>query len=115
MTENDYSIANSIPMDLERMRGYLQQLYGVPVVLREQGTTSVKCAYCGKLHQHVGPPGHYIAGCDDKHRNVGIVIGQRSFHTNYGYDIYDYRETGRVNELIHDSGTVAVVDEEKQF
>jgi hypothetical protein len=112
---NDYSIANSIPMNLEQMRVYLQELHGVPVVLREQGTTSVKCTYCGKLHEHGGPPGHYVALCDDMDRfNVGVVVGQRSYIPNYGYTLYDYRENGRVNELIHDSDMVAGVDEETE-
>jgi hypothetical protein len=51
MTNNNH-IADGVPIDLEQMRGYLQELYGVPVVLRKKGTTGVKCPYCMKKHDH---------------------------------------------------------------
>jgi hypothetical protein len=95
------TIADGIPMDLEGMRLYLQNFYSVPIVLRMQGETAVKCAYCSITHHHGGPPGHQNALCDEENRcSVGVVIGSRSFHPNYGYDIYEYKVNDRVNELI---------------
>jgi hypothetical protein len=101
MASNDNKIADGIPMSLEQMRIYLQGYHGIPIVLRQQGTTAVKCVYCGKLHEHMGPPGHYVAGCDEKDRlNGGVAIGQRYFTNNYGYTVYDYKEAWGINELI---------------
>ena len=99
---NENSIANGVPMDLEQMRGYLQENHGILIVLRQQGTTRVKCPYCGKMHDHGPQPGHHVAGCDDNDRNngVGIVVGERFFVPNYGYTIYEYKEGNGVNELM---------------
>lgn len=98
---NENSIASGVPMDLEQMRVYLQGLYGNPVVLREQGTTNISCPYCFKLHEHL-QPGHHVALCDesDRYNGCGIVIGNRYFVPNYGYEILEYREADGVNNLI---------------
>jgi hypothetical protein len=100
MTEpNDNKICNGLPMGLEQMRDFLQMSHGVPVVLRKEGATNVKCVYCGKIHNHDGPPGHYVAECEEPERfNIGIVIGDRTYIPNYGYTIFDYRQNGKAIE-----------------
>lgn len=102
MTEhNDNKICNGVPMGLEGVRSFLQASRGSPVVLRKEGTTSVKCVYCGKTHNHHGPPGHYVAACDEPERfNIGLVVDNRTFVPNYGYTIFDWRKNGKVNELL---------------
>ncbi len=88
-------------MRLDQMQEYLQANRGVPVVLRKQGTTSVRCVYCRKLHDHSEPAGYHEAFCDEKDRlNGGIVIGDRYFIPGYGYFIYDFKEAEGVNELV---------------
>lgn len=77
---------------------YLQDHYGIPVVLREQGTTAVTCPYCGGKHDHIVQPGHHQAPCDD--RGIVIVVGDRHFVPNYGYQIIEFRKGKGVNELI---------------
>ena len=88
-------------MSLEQMRAFLQMNQGSPVVLRKEGTTSVTCIYCGKLHDHEGPSGHYVAACGLPERfNIGLVIENRTFSPAYGYTIFDWRKNGSVNELM---------------
>jgi len=90
-------------MTLEQMQSYLQELYGLPVVLREEGTTKIRCTHCNK--DHVSDPwsGHQVAACDDRDRDIEIVIGDRSFIPNCGYTMLEHRENGDVNELLtHD-------------
>lgn len=96
----DNSIAGGIPMDLKQMREYLQEYYGIPIALREQGARSVSCPYCLKRHRQGPGAGHRSADCDDNDRGMKIVIGERHFVPNYGYTIYEYRAHGEVNELI---------------
>jgi hypothetical protein len=66
--------------------------------------SSITCPYCMKTHFHEPqqPEIHHESGCDDNDRygGLGISIGGRFFVPNYGYDIYKYRESGKVNELI---------------
>ena len=51
----DTNIADGVPMNLEQMREYLQEHYGVPISLRERGATTVQCPYChGKHHATSG-------------------------------------------------------------
>ena len=97
---NDNSVAGGIPMDLTQMRECLQEHHGIPVALRQQGTASVKCPHCMKIHHHGPQPGHHPAGCNDNDHEMGIVIGERHFHPNYGYTVYECRVCGEVNELI---------------
>ena len=101
---NDNSIADGIPMSLEQMRLYLQELYGISIVLRKQGTTIVKCPCCSKMHDHGPQPEHHVALCEEADRckvnGIGIVIVERYFVPNYGYTIYEYRERDGVNEFI---------------
>jgi hypothetical protein len=56
------------------------------------------------MHDHGPQPGHsghYVALCDESDRLLGgIVVDERYFVPNYGYKIYEYRETEGVNELI---------------
>ena len=100
--ENVNCISDGLPMSLRQMREYLQEHYGSPVVLREQGTTSVKRPYCFQHHDHGPQPGHQPAGCDDESRfsGIGIVVGERYFVPNYGYTIMEYLEENGVNKLI---------------
>ena len=98
---NDYSIANGVPMGLERMQVYLQEYYGIPIVLRRQGDTKVKCPYCGKIHEYPEGSGHHEAQCDEESRySTGIVVGDRSFVPNYGYTIIEYIEKDGVNQIL---------------
>jgi hypothetical protein len=101
MSDNDNNPLPNKPMAVEDVRAYLQALYGVPVVLREEGATNVKCVYCGHVHEHPVGAGFYIAGCDDEARfsGVGIVVGDRYFATNYGYKIIEYKEVDGVNTI----------------
>ena len=86
---------------MEGMRLCIQEDRGIPVVLRKQGETYVKCPYCLKKHNHAMNPGHHKAGCSDGDRfSVGITIGDRYFVPNYGYTIVEYEEKDGVNTLI---------------
>ena len=77
MTDHE-PIATGLPMSLAQMQKFLQDYHGIPVVLREQGETGVKCPYCGEIHHHDHGPGHFVAGCSEKDRNnIGMVIGER--------------------------------------
>ena len=98
---DDKSLASGVPMNLEHMREYLQEHYGIPIVLREQGTTNIKCPYCQKLHEHTLEPGHHVAGCsdDDNYLGIGLIIGERYFVPNCGYTIIEYRNEDGVNIL----------------
>ncbi|CAB9511918.1 expressed unknown protein [Seminavis robusta] len=91
---NDFAIADGVPMGLEDMRG-------IPVALRRQGGTEIKCPYCGKMHYHPPGSGHNEAQCDEDDRcSVGIVVGERSFVPNYGYTIVEYLEKDGVNKIL---------------
>ena len=99
--------ANSVAdrMDLEQIRVYLQEHYGIPIVLRQQGMTSIKCLFCLKMHDHGPQPGHHMEGCNDDDRciGIGIVIGERYFILNYGYTLFEYKEgADGVNDLLVD-------------
>ena len=97
-------VTGILSITLEDMRLHLQNDRGIPIVLREQGTTNVKCPYCLKLHSHALNPGHHEAVCsdEDRYNGIGIVIGERYFVPNYGYTIVEYKEEGGVNMLISD-------------
>jgi len=58
---NDNSLADGVPMNLDQMRVHLQEHCGIPIALREQGTTNVKCPCCLKLHNHEPQPEHHVA------------------------------------------------------
>ena len=96
MTKN--AIADGIPMSAEQMKEYLQQHYGIPIAIKEQGTTAVTCPYCAATHHSTGS-GYTEAVCKD-HDWTGIVIGDRSFVPNYGFTVFTYtkKEDG-VKEL----------------
>ena len=87
----------TIPMSLEQMQAYLREQYGVPIALRLQGTTTVKCPYCDDQHEHESQPGHYVALCEDRGR--GIAVRDKYFVPNYGYTIFEYKEGDEVNEV----------------
>ena len=90
-------------MTLEQMQSYLQELCGVPIVLREEGTSDIRCPHCSRDHVSDPWPGHQVAACDDKDRDVEIVINDRSFVPNCGYTMLECGENGEVNELLtHD-------------
>ena len=97
-------VTGSLSMTVENMRLHLQEERGIPVVLRKQGETHVKCPYCLKMHSHAMNPGHHEAGCsdDDRYNGIGIVAGERYFVPNYGYTIVEYKEENGVNTLIPD-------------
>ena len=76
----------------------LQAYYGIPVALRQQGNTAVKCPFCGKMHKHAEGSGHHEAKCSE---NVEITINNRSFvPTNYGYTIIEYVQKDGVNQIL---------------
>lgn len=88
-------------MSIMQLKDYLQDSTGVPVALKEEGTDVVRCPYCNELHFVDAESGLYVAGCSDDIRSeIGIVIGERSFHPNYGFVVYTYRIQDEVNELI---------------
>lgn len=78
-----------MPMTPQQMEGYLQHLYQLPVVLRKKGEKTVTCPYCLEAHTHE-EVGHVNAQCTTQ--PTGIVIGERSFHANYGYTVLEYEE-----------------------
>ena len=88
------------PMTTNQMREYLQGYFGSPVVLRKQGTTSVKCPYCLKKHDHGLEPGHRRSHCDKNDPVNGIATGERSFSCNYSYTIVEHKEEDGVNKLL---------------
>lgn len=96
---NTNVVANGLPMSLEQMRSYLQESYGIPIVLREEGKTTVECPYCAKEHDHDPAPGHYKPACEPS-PGRGLVIGERSFVPAYGYKVMEYREEEGINTLI---------------
>lgn len=96
----DNRIAGGVPMSLEQLRVYLQSHFGKPVVLRLHGTTGVVCPYCSELHYHE-VPGRNVAGCDEAVRHtMGIVVNDRTYVPNWGYDVFEYVKRKGVNELI---------------
>ena len=87
-TRSGNAIADGIPMDTDQMRDYLQQHYGIPIALKEQGATAVTCPYCKARHPST-EAGHQGAACEDN--GAGIVIGGRFFFRNYGCTVFTYR------------------------
>jgi len=95
---NENEIADGIPMTLEQMREYLQDYYGIPIALREQGVTTVTCPYCLKVHEHGFVTRHQEALCENP--EMALVIGMRNFIPSYGYTIMEYYVNGHgVKEL----------------
>ena len=73
MTDHE-PIATGLPMSLAQMQKFLQDHHGIPVVLRVQGETGVKCPCCGEIDHHDHGPRHLVAGCSKKARNkIGMV------------------------------------------
>ena len=95
---NDWCVAAGVPMSLEQKQVYLREQYGVPIALRLQGMTMVKCPYCDSLHDHGPQPGHHVALCKDRGR--GVFVRDRYFVPNYGYTIFEYKEGDEANELV---------------
>lgn len=85
---NENAIADGITMTLEQMREYLQDYYGIPIALREQGIMTVTCPYCLKAHEHGFVTGHEEALCENP--EMGLTIGMRNFIPSYGYTIFEY-------------------------
>jgi hypothetical protein len=78
------------PMCVEEMQKYLQEFCGIPVVLRLEGKTVVKCPYCGGRHHHrLWEAGNIEALCEDW--DISITVNGRDFIPNYGYTIYKYK------------------------
>ena len=88
-------------MNLAQMRDYLQETYGIPIVLRKVGTSEVTCCYCKGVHKH-DHAGYNTAGCDDETRfnGSGITVGDRFFVPNWGYHIIEFEDKEGVNRLI---------------
>ena len=95
----DTNIAGGVPMSLEQMREYLQEHYGVPIALREQGANTVQCPYCHGKH-HATETGHQEARCEEDNFGSGIVIGNRYFIKNYGYTVAEYIRGDKTNQLV---------------
>ena len=94
--------SNGLPMTVKEMEKYLQDYYGRPIALRQEGSWNIACPYCKKHHVYEPGPGHYPSQCSDdfKDDGGGIVINNRTFIPNYGITIYEYRKEGGVNILI---------------
>jgi len=94
------AIADGVPMTVDQMQRYLQELYGFPVVLRQQGTTKINnCPCCGESHEHSPETEHHPGKCEEHERNIMLTIGSRSFVPNYGCTILSYVSDDRVNKL----------------
>lgn len=88
-------------MSLEEVRDYLNEHFGVPVVLRKKGETEITCPYCGQGHHHQKESGHYVALCDEGVREgVELVIGNRRFVPGYGHDVIHFKERDNVNVIL---------------
>lgn len=99
------------PMSLEQMSDYLKELYGVPVALREEGTSIIKsCPYCFEVHHCTEPAGYSAAACWD--RTLRIYIGDRSFVPNFGLYIFDYVNKGNGYQLFVPVTDLVPLDEE---
>ena len=82
------------------MQEYLQDFYKIPIVIREKGSTSIKCPYCSRLHAYSPEElGHMMAQCEDCDTIV-LHIGDRSFIKPYGFSIVDYEEKDGLNHII---------------
>ena len=73
----NHTVGDRIPMDFGEMLDCLRELCEIPVVLRKEGTASVKCPHFVKKHVHV------VEGCNEDDWcngiGIGIVIGERHF------------------------------------
>lgn len=83
-------MADPITLDPKEMQYYLQYLYQLPLVLREKGTFSISCPYCGESHTPGDVTGHVQAQCTTP--SPGIAIENRFFHPNYGYSIMEFEK-----------------------
>ena len=88
---NNAFIADGVHMNLEQMRMLLQEYHQVPIALRKEGSTTLSCPFCHKLHHDPDPPGHHAAGCDEWNA-YSITIGGRTFVSGYGNTVYEYRD-----------------------
>jgi hypothetical protein len=85
-------------MTNEQMRHYLQRYHGIPIALREQGTTDVTCPFCHKVHFALGA-GHHAAECEPNEW-YPITINGKSYVTGYGFTIYEYYDTPDFRRLV---------------
>lgn len=69
------------------MQRYLQELYGLPVVLKLRGDAGVNCPYCLNRHD-VNGNGYVEARCEYQPQSIGI--GERVFHPNYGLHVFEF-------------------------
>lgn len=60
----------------------------MPLALRKKDDNIVLCPYCFNIHTHK-ETGHVNAQCDTP---IIVVIGGRSFHSNYGFTILEYEQ-----------------------
>lgn len=94
---NKNVIADGTSMTLRQMREYLQDYYGIPIALKEEGANAITCPYCGELH-YTARSGHQEAACT---RDTGrIIIGDRYCIQNYGYTVVTYNSAEQRNQVI---------------
>lgn len=94
------AIADGMPMTVAQMQKYLQESYGIPVVLRKKGTTMIKCPHCNKGHDHGTDTGHTPGLCHERERySVTLTVGDRAFVPNCGYVIFEYEEKNGANKM----------------
>lgn len=74
-------------MDPLLMQEYLQNLYGLPVVLKNKKWDAVLCPYCEHAHA-VHSTGYTEAMCVE--RPKAISVGGRVFHPNYGLHVFEF-------------------------
>lgn len=71
------------------MQNFLQEVYGLPVVLKNKKWEAIYCPYCCNAHSVTGS-GYVEAHCIDTPRT--IVITGRSFHPNYGLHVFEFEQ-----------------------
>jgi hypothetical protein len=95
-------LSSGVPMTEEQLRVYLQNLYNIPVAIRQEGTYEYKCPYCECKHTTDRTSGHHAVECaeDDRYQAMGLSIGDRSFVPAYGVTLFSFLKDEGVNRLI---------------
>lgn len=82
--------SSNVPMDPEQMQYYLQYIYQRPISLRKMGETKYTCPYCSEVHDLKAEAVGHVPTVHCTKVTPGIVIGSRSFHSNYGVTVIEY-------------------------